>query len=74
MTTLDTSNEPAPTRLSVLSRTLLFTSIVLAGFLLGTGFETFMDEGSNWLQIMNVVAPALLTACVGYVLVESRTC
>jgi hypothetical protein len=74
MTKLDTSNEPAPTRLSVLSRTLLFISIVLAGFLFGTGFETFMDEGSNWLQIMNVVAPALLTACVGYVLVESRTC
>jgi len=74
MTTPDTSNESAPTRLSVLSRTLLFISIVLAGFLFGTGFANLMDEGSNWLQITKVVVAALLTLCVGYVLVESRKC
>ncbi len=74
MTTPDTSNEPAPTRLSALSKTLLFVSIVLAGFLFGTGFANLMDEGSNWLQITKVVVAALLALCVGYVFVESRKC
>jgi uncharacterized membrane protein len=72
MTTPDTSNESAPTRLSALSKSLLFISIALAGVLCGAGLENFMDEGSNWTQIYKAVFPALIALFVGYVLVECR--
>lgn len=72
MTMPDSSNEEAPATLSTFARSLLVISIFLAGLLLGSGFENFMDEGTSWVQIYRVVAPALLMLCVGYVFVESN--
>lgn len=67
----DPSDGEAPAALSTFSRALLVISLLLASYLFGSGFENFMDEGSNWVQGTELAVPALLILCVGYVLIES---
>ena len=71
MTMPDSSDEEAAVTLSTFNRALLLISFFLASFLLGSGIENFMDEGSNWIQIYKAVFPALIMLCVGYLWVES---